>query len=200
WSQTDSTSLKTASGKSLKRLGKSALKQNDPSSAIIFLEAYVTKNKKDAEAQALLGKAYMEIRDYDRAQHMFLQAYNTDKLKAPEALYYHALMMKSNAQYDSARMNFQRFKKEYKGDNKKLKKFATREIAFCDSVVRIIGSEFKIIIQHLDTSINKVNTEGAPINFDDDKLVFTSLRTEKEEYITDDDTAAAIKRKLYFAK
>lgn len=60
----------------------------------------------------------MEIRDYDRAQHMFLQAYTTNTKKAPEALYYHALMMKSNAKYDSARINFQKFKKEYKGEQK----------------------------------------------------------------------------------
>jgi len=191
-SQVDSMLIKSAKGNTLKKLGKSALKQNDPGSAIIFLEAYVKDHAQDAQAKALLGTSYMEIRDYERAQHMFLQAYNTDKLKAPEALYYHALMMKSNGQYDSARINFQRFKKEYKGEEKKLKKLASREIVFCDSVVRIIGSEFKIVIQHLDSSVNKVNTE-------DDVIVFTSLRTEKEEYIIEDDTAGGIKRKLYFA-
>lgn len=199
-SQSDSTILKGAKGKTLKKFGKSALKQNDPSSAIVFFQAYLKKNNGDAEAKALLAKSYMEIRDYDRAQHMFLQAYNTDKLKAPEALYYHALMMKSNAQYDSAKINFQRFKKEYKGDEKKLKKLATKEIIFCDSVVRIVGSEFKIIINHLDTSINKVNTEGAPMNMNDDVILFTSLRTEKEEYLIEDDTASSVKRKIYFAK
>src|SRR5688500_17192627 len=123
-SQTDSLLLKNAKGKTLKRMGKSALQQNDPSSAITFFEAYLKDGKGDAQAMQLLGRSYMEIRDYDRAQHMFLQAYNTDRVKAPEALYYHALMMKSNAQYDSARINFQRFKKEYKGDEKKLKRLA----------------------------------------------------------------------------
>lgn len=199
-SQRDSTILKNAKGKTLKKLGKSALKQNDPGSAIMYLEPYVKANSSDAEAKNLLGKSYMAIRDYDRAQHMFLQAYTTDKLKAPEALYYHALMMKSNAQYDSARINFQRFKKEYKGDDKKLKKLATKEIIFCDSVVRIIGSEYKIIIKHLDTTINKVHVEGAPTSLNDDAFVFTSLRTETEEYLIEDDTASGAKRKLYLAK
>lgn len=199
--QMDSTSLKrSAQGKTLKKMGKSALKQHDPGSAVTFLEAYLKAHKQDAQAKALLGRAYMELRDYERAQRMFLQAYNTDPLKAPEALYYHALMMKSNGQYDSARINFQRFKKEYKGDEKKLKKLATREITFCDSVVRLIGSEFKIVIQHLDTSINKVNTEGGPVNIDGDKMVFTSLRTEKEEFTGEDDTLSSPKRKLYLAE
>jgi OmpA-OmpF porin, OOP family len=199
-SQTDSTLLKTAKGKTLKKMGKSALKQNDPSSAIVFFETYIKKNPQDAEAKAFLAESYMKIRDYDRAQHMFLQAYKTDESKAPEALYYHALMMKSNGQYDSARINFERFKKEYKGSDKKLKKLARREMVFCDSVVRLVKSEYKIIIQHLDTTINKVNTEGAPMNLNDDVLIYTSLRTENEEYVIEDDTASGIKRKLYFAK
>lgn len=199
-SQGDSSLVKDVKGKTLKRMGKSALKQNDPGTAIVFFEAYIKEFRSDAEAKALLGASYMEIRDYERAQAMFLNAYNTNKLKAPEALYYHALMMKSNGQYDSARINFQRFKKEYKGEQKKLKKLASREIVFCDSVAKIMGSESKIIIEHLDASINKVNTEGAPFNIDDDTFVFTSLRTDKQEYITEDDTARSIKRKIYVAK
>lgn len=197
--QTDSAMVKNAGSKTLKKLGKSALKQNDPGSAILFFEAYVRKNKADAEAKALLGFSYMQARDYEKAQWMFLQAYQTDKQKAPEALYYHALMMKSSGKYDSARVNFQKFRKEYKGSDKRLKKLASREVVFCDSVARLIGQKHKIVIQHLDTSVNKVNTEGAPFNLNDSILVFTSLRTEKEEYLVEDDTAASVKRKLYMA-
>jgi OOP family OmpA-OmpF porin len=198
-SQVDSIMVKSATGKTLKKLGKSALRQNDPTSAITFFEAYLKNHGTDAEAMNYLAISYFGIRDYYRAQHMFLNAYSTSKEKAPEALYYHALMQKSNSQYDSARINFKRFKKEYKGSEKKLKRQAAKEIAYCDSVVRLVGSEFKIIIQHLDTTINKVNTEAAPVSFNDDLLVFTSLRTEKKEYITDEDTSAVIKRKLYYA-
>ncbi len=198
--QPDSLMLKNAKGKTLKKLGKSALKQNDPTSAISFFEVYLKSYPTDAQAKDLLAHSYMEIRDYDRAQRMFLQAYNTSREKAPEALYYHALMMKSNAQYDSARINFQKFKKEYKGEDKKLKRLASREMAFCDSVVKIIGVEYKIVVQHLDTAINKVHTEAAPINFNDDEMVFTSFRTEKKEYLIEDDTARSVKRKLYKAR
>jgi len=192
--------VKGASGKTLKKLGKSALQQNDPSSAITFFEAYLKNNKSDANGMYLLGHSYLQVRDYDRAQHMFLKAYTTNKEKAPEALYFHAQMQKSNGLYDSAKINFQKFKKEYKGNVKNLKKLATREIVLCDSVQKLVNSENKIIIQHLDTTINKVNTEGAPINFDDHTLIFTALRTDKKEYILEDDTAAAPKRKLYFAQ
>jgi OmpA-OmpF porin, OOP family len=199
-SQTDTLLVKNASGKTLKKLGKNALQQNDPSSAITFFEAYLKNNRNDAAAMYLLGQSYLQIRDYDRAQRQFLAAYKTNKEKAPEALYYHAQMQKSNGLYDSAKTNFQTFKKEYKGNEKALKKLATREIVLCDSVQKLVNSENKIIIQHLDSTINKINTEGAPVNMDDNTLVFTSLRTEKKEFIIEDDTAQVVKRKLYLAK
>lgn len=199
-SPADSAMIKNASGKTLKRLGKSALQQNDPSSAITFFEAYLKNNRSDAVAMYLLGHAYLQIRDYDRAQNMFLNAYTTNKEKAPEALYYHAQMQKSNGKYDSAKVNFQKFKKEYKGDQRNLKKFATREIQLCDSVQKLVATENKIIIQHLDSTINRINTEGGPVSADENTILFTSLRTDKKEYITENDTASVPKRKLYMAR
>lgn len=199
-SQSDSSLVAKSSLKTLKRLGKSAMSQNDPTSAITFYEAYLKKNSRDAKVMDNLGHAYLQIRDYDRAQRMFLNAYEQDVEKAPTSLYYHAQMQKSNGLYDSAKINFQKFKKEYKGDEKGLKKQATKEIVFCDSVQKLVNVEKKVVISHLDTTINKVNTEGAPVNVDDNTLVFTSLRTDKKEYIIEDDTSKTIKRKLYVAK
>ena len=199
-SQTDTMLVKRSSPKTLKRLGKSAMEQNDPSSAITFYEAYLKVKNNDAKIMDALAQAYLLIRDYDRAQKMFLNAYTTNVEKAPTALYYHAQMQKSNGIYDSAKVNFQKFKKEYKGSEKGIKKQATKEIVFCDSVQKMINIEKKIIITHLDSTINKVNTEGAPVNIDENTLIFTSLRTDKKEYIIEDDTAKTIKRKLYVAK
>jgi outer membrane protein OmpA-like peptidoglycan-associated protein/tetratricopeptide (TPR) repeat protein len=198
--QNDSLLLKNASGKTLKKLGKSALAQGDPASAIVFLEAYIKTSKTDVQAQELLGKAYLGTRDYERAKRAFLRAYTINKDKAPEALYYHAQMQKSVNRYDSAKYNFQKFKKEYKGSNSLLKKQASREIAFCDSVQRILKSLPKLLIQRLDTSINKVHVEAAPTNKSDDELVFTSYRTEKIEYTYEEDTSDVLRRKLFVAK
>jgi len=198
--QTDSLILKKASGKTLKKLGKNALLQNDPNSAITFLEAYQKTNKKDVEASILLGRAYMGTRDYERARRAFMRAYLTDKEKNQEALYYHALMQKSSNNYDSAKVVFQKFKKEYKGDDKVLKKQAAREIVFCDSIQRLLGLEPVMIVKHLDTSINKVHVEAAPASLSENELVFTSFRTETKEYVQEEDTLNQKHRKLYLAK
>ncbi|MBK9283711.1 MAG: OmpA family protein [Sphingobacteriaceae bacterium] len=200
FSQVDSSVLKKSNPKQLKRMGKSAVQQHDPSAAISFFEAYLKTNSKDATVLYLLAQSYYEIGDYENAEHYYLASYAQMHDKNSEALYYFAQMQKSNGKYDSARINFQKFKKEYKGKEKQLKKQAGKEIAFCDSVQRLAGTEKKVIVTRLDTTINKVNTEGAPFNLDENTLVFSSLRTEKIEYIMEDDTARSINRKLYYAK
>jgi outer membrane protein OmpA-like peptidoglycan-associated protein/tetratricopeptide (TPR) repeat protein len=195
----DSLITRGISGKALKRLGKNALIQNDPASAIVFFEAYLKNNKKDAVAKFLLGQAFLRLRDYELAQRLFLDCYKTNKEKVPEALYFLAQMQKVNGFYDSAKVNFEKFKKEYKGDEKLLKKNAAREIVLCDSVQKLGANENKIIIRHLDTTINKLNTEGAPITYDDSTLIFTSLRTDKKLYVTDENTGTTVYRNLYVA-
>jgi OOP family OmpA-OmpF porin len=198
--QTDSVVVKRSTPKQLKKLGKSALQQNDPGTAIIFFEAYLKRVKSDPSVMFLLAKCYYEISDYENAQVMFLKAYDTHNEKTSEALFYYAQMQKSNGKYDSAKINFQKFKKEYKGPEKQLKKQAIKEIVFCDSVQKLVGTEKKIIVTHLDSTINKINTEAGPANIDENTLVFASLRTDKIEYVNEDDTAQSINRKLYYAK
>jgi len=197
--QVDSNVVKRSKPKQLKKLGKSAVQQHDPSAAITFFEAYLKQKKDDAGVMYLLAQAYYDIGDYESAENYFLKSYEKMHDKNSEALYYYAQMQKSNSKYDSAKINFQKFKKEYKGPEKQLKKQATKEIAFCDSVQKLVGTEEKIVISHLDSTINKINTEAGPVNIDDNTIVFTSLRTEKIEYINEDDTTSPVIRKLYSA-
>jgi len=198
--QPDSNLIKSAGYKSLKRVGKNALKNNDPASAAYYLENALKKSRKDAETKFLLAYAYMELRDYQKSQRMFLNAYNTDSKKVPEALFYHAQMQRSNGLYDSAALNFKKFKKEYKGSNKTLKRQASKEMVYCDSVKKIIAIKNKIIVQHLDTSINKVNVEAAPFAIDENTLLFSSYRTNSREYIEEGKDSEMKMRKLYQAK
>lgn len=199
-SQTDSLLIKESAGGTLKKLSKNALLQNDPNSAIQFLNAYLKNSPADVIAIEMLGKAHMQVRDYKMAQVSFMRAYKLNKNKVPEALYYHAVMQKSNEQYDSAKVNFERFKKEYKGSNRQLKKMATKEISFCDSIKSLLKPASKTIINRLDTFINKVNTEASPMALDDNTIIFSSLRTDKIEYTFEEDTVQTPKKKLYIAK
>ena len=198
--QTAEQLLKETETHLLKKLGKNAMKQNDPNSAIIFFETFIKTNKTDYDAFYLLGKAYMQVRNYEKANQFLLKAHQLQKGKKSDALFYQAQMMKSLAKYDSAKYYFDKFKKEYKGSNRAMKKQATLEVTYCDSIQKLTKDTYKTIVTKLDSSINKVNSESAPISISNNEVVFASLRTNKKEYIFEDDSAEGAKRKLYLAE
>lgn len=203
--QNDTLALKQLSARSLGKMGKNALKQGDPNSAILYYSYAIQKKNLVPAFYFGLGMAYLQVRDYRRAQRAFYQSYQLEKKdkkgrrpKTP-ALYYCALMQKSSNQHDSAKLNFTVFKKEYKGNDKLLKRQATKEIAFSDSLQKLLSQTRQVSVFRLDTSVNKVNTESSPLLIDDHTLVYSSVRTERQEIVSDEDTGRSITRKLYYA-
>ncbi|MEI6021366.1 MAG: tetratricopeptide repeat protein, partial [Bacteroidota bacterium] len=192
--------IKESEAHVLKKLGKNALKQNDPNAATQFFEAYLKLNKTDYEANYFLAIAYYEVRNYEKAKANFLTVYKNQKSRTGDALFYAAQMMKSVGKYDSAKVDFEKFKKEYKGFNKALKKQAGLEINFCDSIQKLGKDTYKTVVTRLDSSVNKVNSESAPLFLSDNQMIFSSLRTNGKEYIYEDDSLSAKKRKIYWAE
>jgi hypothetical protein len=199
-SQGDSTALKNAPPRTLKKMGRNAIKQQDPFTAAWLLEQYVKKRPRDGTGYYYLGLAYMSQRDYERAQREFQRAFEAPSKPVTEGLYYAAQMQKCNGRYDSAKVSFMKFRKAYKGSDKVMKKQASREIAFCDSVMNAQVPGKKMLIVRLDNDVNKVNTEAAPLLVKPDVLVYSSLRTDHKEYVTEDDSTGGAKRKIYHAR
>lgn len=201
FTQTDSVSLSRLSAKDLKKLGNNAVVQNDYGSAVDYYKAYLKFNKSDSKVQYKMADAYRMVRDYESAEKMYLKAYQSNPEKNVLALYYYADMCKSSGKYDKAKEHFAKFVKEYKGPEKTLKKQAKKEVAFCDSVRNVINQSQKFVVQHLDTSINKVHVELSPVALDENTLLYASLRTNKKEYYVEGEDSANIPvRKFYTAK
>jgi outer membrane protein OmpA-like peptidoglycan-associated protein len=200
FAQTDSTELAHMNAKDLRKLGMHAILQGDPNSAVTFLEKSYKMNKGDVETQALLAEAYRLVRNYEEAEKMYALVYKNASDKYPEALFYEAEMQKSNGRYDKAKESYEKFKKEYKGEDREMKKTAAREIQFCDSAKNIAAIEKKIVIEHLEGEINKINVEASPLSLDENTMIYSAFRTDKKEYIIEGDTNNALVRKMYLAK
>lgn len=198
--QLDTNMLKRTSAKDLRKQGQNAILQGDANSAVTFLEFAYRKDKKEFKIQHLLADAYRLTRNYAAAEKMYESVCKGAGKKFPEDLFYLADMQKANGNYDKAKENFQKFKKEYKGTDRELKKAAARETDFCDSAKKIIAYEKKIVVQHLEGEINKVNVEASPLSLDENTFIYSSFRTDKKEYLIEGDTNNALVRKLYSAK
>lgn len=200
-SQTDSLTLSQMAAKDLKKLGNSSASQNDYNSAIDYFKAYLKILPNDAKIQYKIADSYRKVRDYEKAEKFYLKAYESNKEGNSIALYYYAEMCKTSMKYDKARENYTKFTKEYKGSEGDLKKQAKKEIVFCDSIKNIMNQSQKFIVQHLDTSINKAHVELSPISLSDSTMLYSSLRTNKKEYIVEgEDSLNMPVRKFYMAK
>src|ERR1043166_8259705 len=101
-----------------------------------------------------LANCYRRIRNYEKAEAWYAAAYKNDPHKYGEGLFYQGEMLKTHGKYDEAKDCFTKFSKEYKGDEKDLKKLSKQEILYCDSAKIIANLPPKQVVQHLDTSIN----------------------------------------------
>ncbi|MES2762566.1 MAG: OmpA family protein [Bacteroidota bacterium] len=201
FAQTDSLAMQRMTTKDLKKLGNSFVMQGDNNSAISYYETYLKRLPSDSKVQYKLAESYRAVRDYERAEKMYLKAYTSDPEKNALALYYYAEMCKTSAKYPKAKEHYSKFLKEYKGPETTLKKQAKKEVVFCDSVSKIINQSQKFVVQHLDTTINKAHVELSPVSLDETTLLYASLRTNKKEYVTEGEDSANIPtRKFYTAK
>ncbi|HEY4799103.1 MAG TPA: tetratricopeptide repeat protein, partial [Bacteroidia bacterium] len=183
----------------LKSFGKNAAMQGDPLNAIPYLEKYLKYKPNDSKTVYLLAGCYMNTRDYMLAQETYKKAYDLDHQKFVLALFYEATMLKMLGDYDKAKEIFSKFIKEYKTKPLSYKKLAISEIQGCDTAKSLLAIPSKVIVSHMDTSINKVNMELSPISLNDSTFIYASLRTNKKEYYYVSDTARIPVRKFYYA-
>ena len=146
---------------------------------------------------------YRRSRNYEQAETYYKKAYDANNNKYVKALYYHALMQMSNGKYKEAQENFLKFKKESKHlkDAKIFRKLVKANAEGCKNAPSIIDSVLKVLVQHLDTSVNKAHIEFAPISLSKDTLLYASLRADKVKYYNPNDTTKKIPvRSFYIAK
>ena len=125
----------------LKSFGENSKKMGDTYSAIDYFEAYMNKRPNDHEVAFELAESYRIARNYKEAKDWYKKAYDLNPTKEARALFYYAVMLKTEQNYDEALKNFNKFKKEYTGnDELKLKKMLKDQIESCSKAKRIISS------------------------------------------------------------
>jgi OOP family OmpA-OmpF porin len=198
--------IKTLKPAQLKNFGRNADRVGDTYSAINYYEKYCELKPDNVKIRFRLAHLYRKARDYKKALTLFEKCYKEAPADYPLALYYLAHMQKMTGQYDLAKESFTRYKKENSNDksdeSRIFRKLATNEIVGCDLAKTLIDKPLKIVITHLDTSINKAHVEFAPFPINDSTLLYSSLKEERlNYYISAPDSAAKMPvRQLYLAR
>lgn len=192
----------------LKRMAKSADKIGDIYTATDYYEAYIQLKPKDYKSVYRLAELYRISRDYKKAEQLYKVIYDGPESKEfPLSLYYYASMLKMNGNYREAIPLYIKFGKEYKGnaDDKYYRNLSKAEVNGCELAQSYIDTVWnkaknKIIVTHLDTTINKANIEFSPISINENSFIYASLKKDSVPFYFANDTSKRPVRKFYVAQ
>ncbi len=176
--------LKTIKPWQVKSFAKEAEQAGDYYSAIDYYEYHHKISPGNAKTIYKLGELYLKTRNYEKAAEYFKMTYEGTPNKYPLAHYYYAKSLMMQGKYDEAKEHFDKFIKEYKNgeEKRKYKKLSIAQINGCNLAKQLKDSSLKVIITHLDTSVNKAHLEANPIPIDDNTIWYTSLRLNGLKY------------------
>lgn len=197
----DSLDMDKLSKRQLKSLGKNSLAVGDPYWAIDFFEKYLELKEDDIKVTFMLADAYYLARDYEMAEANYAKVVSQDPEEYPLARYYLARMQMTAGKYDEALEEFEAFSKAYRGqtNDRTFRRFVKAHEEGCEIAQGIKDSALKLVITHIDTSINKAHVESSPLAISDTTMLYASLKADTTEIFMFDDTTRP-NRKLYVAE
>ncbi|MFH2141447.1 MAG: OmpA family protein [Bacteroidota bacterium] len=187
----------------VKKFADNAIRVGDIYSAIDYYEVYTQAKPENQQAAYDLADLYRLSRDYKKAADLYKKVYQANEKKFPKALYYYAIMLKMDGNYTESLENLEKFRKKLKSlpESKIFSKQYKIDVEGCKISPMLMDSSLKILITHLDTSVNKAHIDFSPISIDKETMIYASLKADDIEYFDPNDTINKMPvRKFYKAK
>ncbi|MBU0766081.1 MAG: OmpA family protein, partial [Bacteroidetes bacterium] len=185
----------------LKGYAKSATEKGDIYSALDYYLKYYERKPHKTKYLEIIADLYRETRDYNNALNSYEMLFEKDPDGYPMAQFYMAEMLHRKGEYDKAEDIYNKFKKEYKTNDSEFKKLLKAQTEGCELAKELVKKPLELMLNHLDTSVNKPHIDFAPLPLDDNTLLYASYRTNDIEYFNPEDTGYVPKvRKFYIAK
>ncbi len=188
----------------IKKMAQTAEEIGDIYTAIDLYQTFLNASPNNLKISFRLAECYRKARDYENAEILYKKVYDENASRYLTALFYYGQMLMQQSKYKEANESFKQFKKESRSiaikDEKYFKKMTKVLIEACEVAPILKDTSVKVVIFHLDTSVNKAHIESSPVSIDDNKILYSSLRTDKINYYNLNDTSVKIPvRKLYVA-
>jgi len=188
----------------LKKMAHTAETIGDFYTAIDLYQTFVDANPNNLKISFRLAECYKKAHDYENAATYYKKCYDGNSTKYITALFFYSQMLIQQGKYKEADEALKKFKKESRNisikDERYFKKMTKVLMKTCQIAPKQKDSLSKVVIFHLDTSVNKAHIEAAPISLDNNKLLYSSLKTNKIDHYNINDTANVPVRKFYVAK
>lgn len=184
----------------LKKFGKSAAKTGDLYTAIFFYERYHEIRENNQDINYTLAELHRNARNYEKAKELYGQVYKKAEKKYPLAQFYYAMMLKSTGNYDEAIEEFNKFKRNFRGnkDDRLYSKIVKNEVEGCDSAKKIIQKPLNLSIDNLNRTVNGPHVELSPIPISDTFFIYASLKIDSLVYFNNDNADTAVPVRQFY--
>ena len=168
----------------LKKYAQIAAKSGDIYTAIDYYEEYNKVHPNNTKVHHELGNLYYRERNYEKAAEFLNKAFKGKRNKYVLDQYYYANCLKYMGRYDEVEQEFKIFLKYLKKDKLKQTygRFASEHIKSLEKIPEIQSKTNDVIITHLSNDVNKPHIEFNPIPYNDDKLIYGSLKEDELKY------------------
>ena len=191
---------KTPSKSKLMKSSKSAMYEGDIFTATDNYRKYDDNYPGNAKVQKKLAYLYWQEKNYPEAQKYFNKTFRNDVKANLMELFYSAKCLHIMGKYDEAKKEYDRFASMARSD-KSLREYVKLAKSLAEEMDRIAtdSANRNVSIIHLDTTVNSKHINTAPLPYENNTLIFGSLReNEISYYNTYTDTLPT--RKFYIAK
>ncbi len=153
--------------------------------ALPYLEKYCIRKPKDIATAYFLANQYESIRDYQRAGDWYLKVYEADSVEYIESLFSYGQMLKMSGATESALRTFLRFQSVYKGreTSRELRWLLDQEIKGALMADSLDAHPKDIVLVLLDSTINKIDSEFAPLMLNDSTLLYAGMRNSEPVFV-----------------
>ncbi len=188
----------------IRKMARTAESLGDVYTAIDLYKTFLTAKPDNLKVSFRLAECYRQARDYENAMSLYKKLYDANPKKYGATLFYYGQMLMQQGKYADAKKVFVKFKKVLRTPTLKnkryLKKMYKVMLKACDLAPVLKDSALKVLIYHLDTSVNKAHIEASPLSLSADTLLYSSLRSDKITYYNIEDTTVKPPvRKFYVA-
>jgi OOP family OmpA-OmpF porin len=184
----------------LLKFGRNAMRKGDVYTAIFFYEKYYARRNNNAKVNYTLAELQRTARNYEKAKDLYRQVYKKAGRSYPLAQFYYAQMLKSTGHYDEAITEFNKFKRNIKGnkEEKEYTRIIKSEVEGCDSAKGIISHPANVTIELLNSTINGPHIELSPVPVNDTLFLYSSLRVDSLVFFTNENADTAMPVRQYY--
>ncbi|MCG8701813.1 MAG: OmpA family protein [Bacteroidales bacterium] len=174
------------SARQLKKVAEYAKRTGDQHAAIHFYEMYLQKDSSNQRVNFQLALLQRDVRNYFKARDLFYRVFTEEGEKFPLSEYYYAEALKATGEYDSAKIVFNTFKKNYRNikgkKNQDYKDYSRKvriQITGIDSAKMLMERPLNLTINSLNSTINSPHVELSPFPIDNNTFIYASLKLDE---------------------